>query len=301
MWKPMLAGTVALALSGSSLALAQQRPAPATPQTTPSAPTQSAPTSPSVPKATPQKPAASQQPSAEERAAAARREEQAAAARREEQAEDQAELEGRIASLKAGLMLTEDQAKNWPAFEKAYREFVKVRIEQWGKFRDWQRSDNPIENMEARADFAIRRAAAMKEFAAAAMPLYNSLDPSQQRRLRSEGLRGLMMMAHRGYGPRWRDRDDNGPRWRDRGEGDRDYGPRWGRRGDNDDGYYGGHHGWHHRGDGMMGPRSGWRDRRDDDDRSGGYSDDGADRDRNSDNGGNRSGSQPLGPDEERF
>jgi hypothetical protein len=260
-----------LALSGSSLALAQQRPAPATPQTTPSAPTQSAPTSPSVPKATPQKPAASQQPSAEERAAAARR---------EEQAEDQAELEGRIASLKAGLMLTEDQAKNWPAFEKAYREFVKVRIEQWGKFRDWQRSDNPIENMEARADFAIRRATAMKEFAAAAMPLYNSLDPSQQR---------------------WRDRDDNGPRWRDRGEGDRDYGPRWGRRGDNDDGYYGGHHGWHHRGDGMMGPRSGWRDRRDDDDRSGGYSDDGADRDRNSDSGGNRSGSQPLGPDEERF
>ncbi len=282
MWKPMLAGTVALALSGSSLALAQQRPAPATPQTTPSAPTQSAPTSPSVPKATPQKPRASQEPSAEERAAAERR---------EEQAEEQAELEGRIASLKAGLMLTEDQAKNWPAFEKAYREFVKVRIEQRRKSGDWQRSDNPIENMGARADFALRRGTAMKEFAAAAMPLYNSLDPSQQRRLRSEGLRGLMMMAHRGYGPRWRDRDED----------DRDSGPRWGRRGDNDDGCYGGHHGWHHRGDGMMGPRGSWRDRRDDDDQSGGYSDNGADRDRNSDSGGNRSGSQRLGPDEERF
>lgn len=327
MWKPMLVGTVALALSGSGLVLAQQRPTPATPQTTPSAPAQTAPsspstpaqaapTSPSVPKATPQKPGAAQDPSAEDREAAARR---------EERADEQAEFEGRLASLKAGLMLTEEQAKNWPAFEKAYREFAKVRTEQWRQFRDVQRSDNPLENMEARAEFAISRGTAMKEFVEAAMPLYESLDSGQQRRFRNAALRGMrmgMMARHHGYGRdgdgwRWRDRGGDGPRWRDRDDDDRGYSPRWGGRGydggrdygprwggRNGDGCDGGGHGWHqrwhHRGEGMMGPRSSWRDR-DTDDSRGGSSDDQSSRDDDDDSGRNRSGSSRLGPDEERF
>lgn len=328
MWKPMLVGTVALALSGSSLVLAQQRPAPATPQTTPSAPAQAAPsspsapaqtapTSPSVPKATPQKPGASQEPSAEEREAAARR---------EEQAEEQAELEGRLASLKVRLMLTDEQAKNWPAFEKAYREFATQRMEQWSEFRDRKRSDNPLENMEARAEFAVSRGTAMKQFVDAAMPLYQSLDSGQKRQFRSAALRGLrmgMMARHHGYGrdgdgSRWRDgdgprwRDGDRPRWRDRSDDDRGPGQRWGGRGDGcDSGRYGGYHRWHHRGEGMMGPRSSWRDR-DDDGRRGGSSDDQSDRDGSdsdgdggssggSGGGSNRSGSSRLSPDEERF
>ncbi|MEZ5786485.1 MAG: Spy/CpxP family protein refolding chaperone [Xanthobacteraceae bacterium] len=340
MWKPMLVGTVALALSGSGLVLAQQRPAPATPQTTPSAPAQTAPsssppstppapsspsaqaapTSPSVPKATPQKPGASQEPSAEEREAAARR---------EDEAEEQAELAGRLASLKAGLMLTDEQAKNWPDFEKAYREFAQVRTEQWRKFRDGQRSDNPLENMEARAEFAVSRGTAMKEFVEAAMPLYESLDSGQKRRFRNVALRGLrmgMMARHHGYGrdgygPRWRDRDDDrggdgkrwgdrdgyGKRWRDRDDDERGYyGRRWGGRGSDDDGCgrYGSYHRWHQRGEGMMGPRSNWRDR-DNDDQRGGSSDDQSNRDSDSDDGNgsgsNRSGSSRLSPDEERF
>src|SRR5260370_5807954 len=35
--------------------------------------------------------------------------------------------EARLAALKAGLMLTPGQAKNWPAFEQAARDFAKAR------------------------------------------------------------------------------------------------------------------------------------------------------------------------------
>src|ERR1700746_2257147 len=37
--------------------------------------------------------------------------------------------EARLAALKAGLVLTPEQEKNWPAFEQAAREFGKLRIE----------------------------------------------------------------------------------------------------------------------------------------------------------------------------
>ncbi len=46
-------------------------------------------------------------------------------------AEDRAAyLDARIAALKAGLELTPDQAKNWPAFEQALREMAKLRAER---------------------------------------------------------------------------------------------------------------------------------------------------------------------------
>lgn len=309
MLKPMLVGAVALALSGSSLVMAQQRPAPATPQAPGTLSQAPAPT-PSAPKATPQPPGAQgspapgspapgssvQSPSAEDRAAAARR---------DEEADEQAEFEGRIASMKAGLMLTDAQAKFWPAFEKAYREFAKVRMDTWRERSDQQRSDNPLENMQARAEFAIRRGTAMKEFTDAAMPLYDSLDPGQQRRFRNDAFRGLMMAHHGsgrgggyGYGPRWRDRDGDddrrsaGPRWRDREDDDRGYGQRWGGRGGGcDGGRHGWHHRWHHRGEGMMGPRGGWRDN-DDNDRRGS-------RWRDQDDGNDRRGSGWRGRDDE--
>lgn len=234
--------------------------------------------------------------------------------RREQLAEDRAEFEGRIASLKVRLKLTDEQAKNWPAFENAFRDFVMNRMEQRHAFRDRKRSDNPFENMEARADFAAARAAAMKQFATAAMPFYNSLDQDQQRQLRRAALRGVMKMMHRrferdGYGRRWQGRGDGdwgyGPRWGGRRDyGDWGYGPRWrdrddSRNGGDDDGGYR-RHGWCHRGEGMMGQRWGGRDRGDYDDRRGGsdkqsYHDDG------DDNGGGRSGSGDLKPYEERF
>jgi len=38
--------------------------------------------------------------------------------------------EARLAALKAGLSLTPEQARNWPAFEQAARDFSKLRIDR---------------------------------------------------------------------------------------------------------------------------------------------------------------------------
>ena len=38
--------------------------------------------------------------------------------------------DARIAALKAGLELTPDQAKNWPAFEQALRDMVQLRAQR---------------------------------------------------------------------------------------------------------------------------------------------------------------------------
>src|SRR5262249_29811364 len=42
--------------------------------------------------------------------------------------------DARIAALKAGLKLTPDQEKNWPAFETALRSRVALRIERIKRF-----------------------------------------------------------------------------------------------------------------------------------------------------------------------
>ena len=45
-------------------------------------------------------------------------------------AEDRAAfVDARIAALKAGLELTPDQAKNWPAFEQALRDMAQLRAQ----------------------------------------------------------------------------------------------------------------------------------------------------------------------------
>ena len=50
--------------------------------------------------------------------------------------------DARVAALKAGLKLTVDQEKNWPAFEQAYRELAKLRSDRMER-RFEQRRDNP--------------------------------------------------------------------------------------------------------------------------------------------------------------
>src|SRR3981189_255093 len=39
-------------------------------------------------------------------------------------------LDARVASLHAGLRLNPDQEKTWPAFEQAYRESARLRMER---------------------------------------------------------------------------------------------------------------------------------------------------------------------------
>ena len=112
--------------------------------------------------------------------------------------------EARLASLKAGLLLTADQEKNWPAFEQAYRDMAKVRADRMRERferRDRARTENqnqpagnqptaaqpaekvnPIERMQRAAANMTARGAALKKLADAAGPLYQSLDDGQKQR-----------------------------------------------------------------------------------------------------------------------
>jgi zinc resistance-associated protein len=127
--------------------------------------------------------------------------------------------DARVAALKAGLKLTADQEKNWPAFEQAYREMAKLRadrmrerFEQRGDNRrgddqrgdnrraddqraDNQRADNvnPIDRMQRRAEAMTTRGSALKRLADASGPLYQSLDDGQKHRF---------LMLSRPMGPR---------------------------------------------------------------------------------------------------
>jgi hypothetical protein len=111
--------------------------------------------------------------------------------------------DARLAALKAGLTLTADQEKNWPAFEQAARDYQKLRLDRVSARIQARRSGQPrstdrVARMEERADALSARGAALKKLADALGPLYNSLDEGQKRRFailsrlggNGEGLRG---------------------------------------------------------------------------------------------------------------
>lgn len=89
--------------------------------------------------------------------------------------------DARIAALKAGLKLTSEQEKHWPAVEEALRGVAKQRAERYAA-READRSDDPIKRLADRAESMEARGAALKKLAEAAAPLYGSLDESQKRR-----------------------------------------------------------------------------------------------------------------------
>jgi zinc resistance-associated protein len=172
MLKPVLAGATALLIAGSSLVYAQQRPAAsgAEPHTT----------------------------GAREHGPRGRM-----------SAEDaQAFADARIAALKAGLKLTPEQEKNWPAVETAMRDLAKTRVDRMNARREARKDDDgkrdPIQRMRQRADMMTESAAGLKKLADASEPLYKSLDDAQKRRLTV-----LTREAMRGG---WR--GDHGPRGR---------------------------------------------------------------------------------------
>jgi len=113
-------------------------------------------------------------------------------------AEDVAALtDARIAGLRAGLKLTAEQEKHWPAVETAIRDRAKDRAD-----RMKERTDRMAARREARgsgdnaqrpgpdaigrlrqgADAMNARATGLKKFADAVEPLYKSLDDGQKRR-----------------------------------------------------------------------------------------------------------------------
>ena len=56
--------------------------------------------------------------------------------------------DARIAALKAGLKLTPEQEKNWPAFEAAIRDMSKARAERMAAREKEQPPTDPIERQE---------------------------------------------------------------------------------------------------------------------------------------------------------
>jgi hypothetical protein len=101
-------------------------------------------------------------------------------------AEDRAAfLDARIAALKAGLELNAGQEKNWPALESAMRDVAKERAASF-EARKEQRQANqelsPVDRLTGASERMSARAASLLKLAAAAKPLYDSLDDSQKRR-----------------------------------------------------------------------------------------------------------------------
>ena len=90
--------------------------------------------------------------------------------------------EARLAALKAGLMLTPDQARNWPAFEQAARDFAKQRIERRMAMRNAGPTNDPVERLRRRATAMSETGAALKKLSDVTEPLYKSLDENQKRR-----------------------------------------------------------------------------------------------------------------------
>jgi hypothetical protein len=121
--------------------------------------------------------------------------------------------DARIAGLKAGLKLTTEQEKNWPAVEAAIRDLAKARADRTKEraahrearrearrggdnAQQQQQQQQParpdaIARLRQGADAMTTRAAALKKLADAADPLYKSLDDGQKRRL-------AMLTHHRG-------------------------------------------------------------------------------------------------------
>jgi zinc resistance-associated protein len=131
-------------------------------------------------------------------------------------------VDARIAALKAGLELTPDQAKNWPAFEQSLRDMAKLRAERIAarEAREQNPSQTPVapfDRLAQHADNMAKASAALKRIAETGLPLYTSLDDAQKARFRK--LARVLRPHHhmharleeRGQG--WRDgRNDDGDR-----------------------------------------------------------------------------------------
>ncbi len=138
-------------------------------------------------------------------------------------------VDARIAAVRAGLRLTPEQEKSWPAVESAVRDLVKIRDDQREVRRTARNNDqrpDPVERLRTSADSMAALAAGMKRVAEAADPLYKSLDDGQKRRLAfltragmGDGMRGDRWMDRRErMMERWHDRRDDR---RDNRRGDR--------------------------------------------------------------------------------
>jgi len=122
--------------------------------------------------------------------------------------------DARIAALKAGLELTPDQAKNWPAFEQALRDMAELRAQRRKAREELAQNPTttpPFERLARRADHVSKAGAALKRIADTGMPLYQSLGDAQRARFMK--LARILRPHHHAHA---RDEDDvySGRGWR---------------------------------------------------------------------------------------
>ena len=106
-------------------------------------------------------------------------------------------FDARVAAIHAGLRLTADQEKLWPALESAARDAMKTMMDERQKFRAAGPVTSPIDRLQRRAELLTLRGQSMQKIADAARPFYASLSDEQKNRLPI-----LMHAGHHG----WRER-----------------------------------------------------------------------------------------------
>lgn len=131
--------------------------------------------------------------------------------------------DARIAALHAGLKLNAEQEKNWPAMESAMRDLAKQGSERFAARAAVDRRTDPVERLALRADAMESRGAALKKLAAAAGPLYKSLDEGQKHRFVL--LARIDRHAFGGWAGRFERHRHRGPGERHRGPGGPQGGP----------------------------------------------------------------------------
>jgi hypothetical protein len=120
-------------------------------------------------------------------------------------------FDARIAAIKAGLELTQDQETLWTPVEQAVRDLAGTMKAQRQKRAQEGRPTDPVERLQTQGDAAVARGQALQKLAAAAKPLWASLTDDQKRRLPilMHGMRARNMMGRRDDRQRqggWRDR-----------------------------------------------------------------------------------------------
>lgn len=103
--------------------------------------------------------------------------------------------DARIAALHAGLELTPDQEKSWPAVDSAMHAMAKQRVDRIEARKTMQPAHDPVARLSRRAEALEQRGAALKKLADAVGPLYNSLNDAQKHR--------FVILARLGMRHRW--------------------------------------------------------------------------------------------------
>ena len=122
--------------------------------------------------------------------------------------------DARIGILKAVLQLTPEQAKLWPAVEEAIRARAQTRYQRIAAVAErlnQAREVNPVELLRGRAEALAKRSVGLNKLLDAWEPLYQSLNPDQNQRMRALAMRVILELRDAVDGRRMEAYDEVGP------------------------------------------------------------------------------------------